>query len=198
MKLQLIAAVVAALGNPASADAQQIGVAVAKAKKKVQTYVVRRGDLYRSNKLQLSRKDIECLVRNTYFEAGVETLEGKIAVSQVVLKRLQEQYRGATSVCKVVYSRSQFSWTKDRANRTAKLSGPLWEASKDAVQQFVNGMRVKGVEDAFCYHATYIKKPKEFGDAPLLLQIGQHKFYDKPTADVAKTFSLFSFTFAAL
>jgi N-acetylmuramoyl-L-alanine amidase len=49
----------------------------------------------------LSDKDIECLARNIYFEAGSEPLEGKVAVGIVTLNRSQDP-RYPSTICGVV------------------------------------------------------------------------------------------------
>jgi len=46
--------------------------------------------------------EIYCLAQNIYFEAGNQPLAGKIAVSQVVLNRV-EHYAYPDTVCGVVY-----------------------------------------------------------------------------------------------
>ena len=52
----------------------------------------------------LSDKDIECMARNIFYEAGGESTEGKIAVAQVTLNRAQDP-RFGQSVCEVVKAR---------------------------------------------------------------------------------------------
>ena len=46
--------------------------------------------------------EIYCMAQNIYFEAGNQPLAGKIAVSQVVLNRV-EHYAYPDTVCGVVY-----------------------------------------------------------------------------------------------
>jgi spore germination cell wall hydrolase CwlJ-like protein len=49
----------------------------------------------------LTDKEIECLARNIYFEAGSEPLEGKVAVGLVTINRSQDP-RYPSSICGVV------------------------------------------------------------------------------------------------
>ena len=49
----------------------------------------------------LSDKDVECLARNIYFEAGSEPLEGKVAVGVVTINRSRDP-RYPSSICGVV------------------------------------------------------------------------------------------------
>jgi spore germination cell wall hydrolase CwlJ-like protein len=53
----------------------------------------------------LSDKDIECMARNIFYEAGSEPVEGKIAVGIVTLNRAQDG-RFGKSVCDVVKART--------------------------------------------------------------------------------------------
>lgn len=53
----------------------------------------------------LSDKDIECMARNIFYEAGGESTEGKIAVGVVTLNRAQDGRFGKT-VCDVVKART--------------------------------------------------------------------------------------------
>jgi spore germination cell wall hydrolase CwlJ-like protein len=53
----------------------------------------------------LSDRDIECMARNIFYEAGGESTEGKIAVGVVTLNRTQDGRFGRT-VCDVVKART--------------------------------------------------------------------------------------------
>jgi spore germination cell wall hydrolase CwlJ-like protein len=53
----------------------------------------------------LSDKDVECLARNIFYEAGSEPVEGKVAVAMVTLNRTQDE-RYPQSVCGVVKQRT--------------------------------------------------------------------------------------------
>ena len=124
----------------------------------------------------LSSKDLDCLAKNIYHEAGVEDRAGKVAVAQVTLNRLKEGGYGKT-VCDVVYAKSQFSWTLDKKKRHAKPEGLLWEQSRAVAMEFQSGVRVKGLEDSLHYHANYIRDPNWAKAKKVVKQIGQHIFY---------------------
>ena len=53
----------------------------------------------------LSDKDVECLARNIFYEAGSEPIEGKVAVGMVTLNRTQDE-RYPQSICGVVKQRT--------------------------------------------------------------------------------------------
>jgi len=56
----------------------------------------------------LSDKDVECLARNIFYEAGSEPIEGKVAVGMVTLNRTQDE-RYPQTVCGVVKQRTVLS-----------------------------------------------------------------------------------------
>ena len=56
----------------------------------------------------LSDKDVECLARNIFYEAGGEPIEGKAAVGIVTLNRTQDE-RYPQTVCGVVKQRTVLS-----------------------------------------------------------------------------------------
>lgn len=62
-------------------------------------------------------KQIDCMAKNLYFEAGKEPFEGKLAVAQVTMNRANHPSFPKT-VCEVVYqkvnSTYQFSWVGEK------------------------------------------------------------------------------------
>ena len=129
-------------------------------------------------KLQVSQKDMHCLTKNIYHEAGVEDRPGKIAVAQVTLNRLQTK-RWGNSICSVVYAKAQFSWTLEKKKRWSKPKGELWNQSVAVANEFVQGKRVKGIEKSKFYHTDYIRKPTWAKTMVQVKQIGQHIFYSE-------------------
>lgn len=138
---------------------------------------VAKATVFKTNeKVKLSPKEFECLAKNVYHEAGVEPTEGKIAVAQVTLNRVKDGKWG-NDVCKVVYAKSQFSWTLDKKKRVSKPAGELWQASVNAVKEFQKGIRVRGLGDSTFYHADYIRQPKWAKVYEMTAQVGKHIFY---------------------
>lgn len=134
--------------------------------------------------IKISDKNFHCLAKNIYYEAGVENWEGKIAVAQVTYTRRQLG-RWGTSMCDVIYAKSQFSWTKDKKKAWVTPSGDLWEASKQAAQDFIDGYRLKGL-DADHYHADYIRTPDWARRMQRKAKIGRHIFYAGITTEERK------------
>jgi len=125
--------------------------------------------------LKLSKADMRCLEHNIFYEAGIEEYAGKIAVAQVTLNRLKTKRWGST-ICKVVYSPHQFSWTKQRNRQKPK--GSLWEESKRAAAAFVDGLRLLNLHNSLYYHASWMnKKPRWANHKIQVHEIGQHVFY---------------------
>ena len=62
-------------------------------------------------------RELDCLTKNIYYEAGTEPFEGKVAVAQVTINRTQSG-KFPKDICAVVYERNlvynnlicQFSW----------------------------------------------------------------------------------------
>jgi len=52
-------------------------------------------------------KQLQCMARNIYWEAASEPFEGKVAVAQVTINRVQSG-KFADSVCGVVYQKTKF------------------------------------------------------------------------------------------
>lgn len=122
-----------------------------------------------------------CLALNIYFEARGEPLLGQIAVSHVVLNRV-DNARFPQQVCNVVRQggakrrhRCQFSWWCDgRSDRPRDA-----EAWNEA--QFVAGLiRIGATTDptsgALWYHAEYVK-PDWSTRLNRQSKIGRHIFY---------------------
>jgi len=158
-------------------ELENVSAAVSSVKKKVDQ--LEKVVLYRTNtKLIVSQKDMHCLAKNIYHEAGIEERPGKIAVAQVTLNRLQTK-RWGNSICAVVYAKAQFSWTLEKKKRWSQPKGELWNESVAVAQEFVLGKRVKGIEKSKFYHTDYINKPSWTKTMVQVKQIGQHIFYSE-------------------
>jgi spore germination cell wall hydrolase CwlJ-like protein len=136
--------------------------------------------------VSFSQRDLDCLARNIYYEAGIESPAGRLAVAQVTHNRLKSG-RWGRSVCSVVYAASQFSWTLDPKKRSARPYGPLWRASLQSARDYMAGQRVYGLDRSLHYHADYVS-PKWARDEHRIKQIGAHIFYDLSSpVNVAQT-----------
>lgn len=127
-------------------------------------------------------KQLDCLTRNIYWEAASEPFEGKVAVAQVTMNRV-ESGRFGDSVCGVIYQKNvfyekvicQFSWVCETTHKTKPIHQPLWKESELVAKKvLLENFRLPGLKDALFYHADYVnpgwKKPR-------IDQIGRHIFY---------------------
>ena len=123
-----------------------------------------------------SKSDLYWMTMNIYYEAGVEPENGKYAVAQVTLNRLRTRQWG-DSICSVVYSKAQFSWTLKK--KLHKPQGDAWLESRWVAHTVLaQNIRVAPLQDATYYHADYVN-PKWAKTVAKIQQVGTHIFYKK-------------------
>ena len=131
---------------------------------------------------EVRNKQLDCLARNIYHEAGYEPFEGKVAVAQVTLNRVASGIF-PSDVCKVVYQKNivyekvlcQFSWYCNQASLKRPLNSPAYYESMEVAKKvLLEGFRLPSVKEALYYHADYVN-PK-WGKQPIA-KIGRHIFY---------------------
>jgi len=66
-------------------------------------------------------KEVECLARNMYFEAGIDRTVGMLLVGQVTINRMRSK-RYPNTACGVVSQPYQFSWYNKGSKRKAPIS----------------------------------------------------------------------------
>ena len=127
-------------------------------------------------------RHLQCLAQNIYYEAGYEPFEGKVAVAQVTLNRM-ESGKFPDDVCGVVYQKNaiygnticQFSWyCSQPALRKPTNPVAFNESMAVAKKVLLEGFRLDGLKDAMYYHADYVS-PK-WGKEKIAT-IGRHIFY---------------------
>lgn len=126
-------------------------------------------------------REVQCLAQAIIYEAGLEPLEGRQAVAQVIMNRLRAPAYPKT-VCGVVYQGStrrtgcQFTFTCD-----GSLSRPVSEGRfADAVmlaQDAIDGRLPDRVGEATHYHAHYVN-PYWAPSLNRVGRIGAHIFYN--------------------
>jgi len=132
---------------------------------------------------EMRDRQIGCLAKNIYHEAGSEPFEGKIAVAQVTMNRVNNsQFPG--DVCKVIFQKNifyekvvcQFSWTCDREAAFRPTNRVNYNESVIAAQKvLMENYRLPGLTNALYYHADYINP--HWGKKPIA-HIGHHIFYN--------------------
>ena len=125
-----------------------------------------------------AEKDIEsvvCLAKNAYFEARNQSILSQIAVSQVVMNRVQHKDFPNT-VCGVVYEAQLSKWYKEKLNKEVPLKDrcqfswycdgkadiirdqDAYEIALAVAHQVLSGYDMYDVtQGALWYHATYVK-----------------------------------------
>lgn len=128
------------------------------------------------------QKQLQCMAKNIYWEAASESFEGKVAVAQVTINRMESGLFPST-ICGVVYQKNtiydkvvcQFSWFCEANNVTKAIQPKQYKESEEVAKMvMLEGMRLPGLKDALYYHADYVN-PK--WNKPRITQIGRHIFY---------------------
>ena len=129
-------------------------------------------------------RQLNCLTKNIYWEAGSEPFEGKVAVAQVTMNRV-DSGRFASDICGVVYQKNviyeklvcQFSWYCDGSSRVKPIHPARWRESEEVAKQVLfEGFRLPSLRSALYFHADYIN-PK--WGKPQVAKIGRHVFYSE-------------------
>ena len=119
-----------------------------------------------------SLADMRCMIDNLYHEARGEGVKGLQAVASVVMNRADRQQ---LNICKVVYSRKQFSWTI--AKRVKAVEGDIGDILNVA-QAATSHTLVDATGGATHYHTKQVK-PYWAKTLKKTETIGQHIFYKK-------------------
>ena len=150
-------------------------------------------------KIKYSSADANCLAKNIYFEAGVESTAGKLAVANVTINRkLNANY--PDTICGVVQegihyynaeleenvpvkNRCQFSWYCD-GRLDVPNEGRTWESAQTLAVRILESHHDKKLLDitdgATHYHASWMKKfPKWSYHKKVMASIDRHIFYRK-------------------
>lgn len=131
---------------------------------------------------QVREHQLGCLAKNIYHEAGNEPFEGKVAVAQVTMNRV-ENGRFGDGVCGVIFQKNiiyekvlcQFSWVCDRVVMARPVNKEVYNESMEVAKKvLLEGFRLPSITEAIYYHADYINpgwtKQK-------ITKIGHHIFY---------------------
>jgi spore germination cell wall hydrolase CwlJ-like protein len=128
-------------------------------------------------------KSLDCLAMNVYREAGHEPFEGKVAVAQVTLNRVNSN-KFPRDVCAVVYQKSrftervicQFSWYCDSKHRNRPVDDEAYEESyRVAKMVFLEDFRLESIRNALYSHADYVDPNWKL---KRIAKIGTHIFYE--------------------
>lgn len=127
-------------------------------------------------------RQLECLAKNIYYEAGSEPFEGKVAVAQVTLNRM-DSGQFPSDLCKVVYQKNvvyekvlcQFSWYCENPSAKAPKNNEAYKESEVVARQvLLEGFRLPVLHDALYFHAKHVKPNWSYQKVAV---IGGHVFY---------------------
>ena len=149
------------------------------------------------DKVKYTSADVLCLAKNIYFEAGVESTAGKLAVANVTINRtLRNNY--PNSICGVVHEgihrynantkeyvpvrdRCQFSWYCDGLLDEPR-KGRTWNSAQELAKRVLVNHYDKALIDitdgATHYHANWMETyPKWSKKKKIMASIDRHIFY---------------------
>ena len=121
-------------------------------------------------------RDLKCMAQNIFFEAGTESMLGKIAVGQVTVNRVKIGHWGET-VCEVVNFKNQFSWTNKDDLSIDKDSHNYKESVLAAKKVLHERKRLRILKSALFYHADYVR-PNWADKNQKVIKIEKHIFYN--------------------
>jgi spore germination cell wall hydrolase CwlJ-like protein len=131
---------------------------------------------------EVRNKQLECLAKNIYYEAGNQPFEGKAAVAQVTINRA-ESGKFPNDICQVVYQKNvvyekvlcQFSWYCETATMARPKNAAVFKESEIVARQvLLENFRLPSLQEALYFHATHIN-PK--WNREKVAVIGGHVFY---------------------
>lgn len=131
-------------------------------------------------------KQLVCLARNIYWESASEPFEGKVAVAQVTMNRM-ESGKFPDTVCGVVHQKTsfygkvvcQFSWLCENNHHTRAVNRQAYKESEEVAKMvMLEGFRLTSIKQALYYHADYVD-PK--WNKEKVIKIGRHIFYKDRT-----------------
>lgn len=122
---------------------------------------------------ETASREEECLAGAVYFEAKGEPLDGQLAVAQVVMNRARSG-RFPSSMCGVVFQRSQFSFVRGGGFPPIARSSRHWREAVAIARIASNEMWDSTVDNALYFHARRVSPGWRLSR---IATIGNHVFY---------------------
>ena len=123
---------------------------------------------------KLSKSQIECLIKNAYFESRNQGVKGMQAVTWVVLNRTKHPSYPSTP-CAVIYAPFQFEWTRNGKTPQIKEKAAYTQAER-VVDGVLSGKLKDNTNSSTHFHSTRIK-PIWASRLSYTTTIGSHCFY---------------------
>jgi spore germination cell wall hydrolase CwlJ-like protein len=131
---------------------------------------------------EVRERQLACLAKNIYYEAGNQPFEGKVAVAQVTINRTESGLY-PSDICKTIYQKNivyekvlcQFSWVCDRTIAIKAINKANFkEAEEVAKKVLLEGFRLPSLKEAMYFHGDYINPGWK---RERITKIGNHIFY---------------------
>ncbi|MDB5692722.1 MAG: cell wall hydrolase [Alphaproteobacteria bacterium] len=116
-----------------------------------------------------------CLAKAVYFEARGETLDGQLAVAQVVLNRASSGVYPPT-VCGVVTQHAQFSFVRGGHMPPPDTASDCWKKALAIADIAMKRLAATVAPNVLWYHASYVA-PAWGRQHVRVTRIGTHIFY---------------------
>ena len=131
-------------------------------------------------------QQVMCLAQNIYYEAGLESFQGKVAVAQVTINRA-ESGNFPKTICGVVHQRTeisgrmicQFSWTCNPVKKIMYVSDRWQDSLLVARATLQHNLKLDQLDDALYFHNTRVNP--QWG-LERVARIGGHIFYSDDPA----------------
>jgi spore germination cell wall hydrolase CwlJ-like protein len=132
--------------------------------------------------MEVRERQLSCLTKNIYHEAGGEPFEGKVAVAQVTLNRANNA-GFPDDICQVIYQKNQvyskvlcqFSWVCENVAHFKPVNRKEYDESQAVARKvLLEGFRLPGLTNAMYFHGDYINPGWK---RERVAHIGHHIFY---------------------
>ena len=117
----------------------------------------------------------KCLATAVYFESMGESLEGQLAVANVVINRARSG-RYPSSWCGVVKQKAQFSFVRGGRFPHVNTASDAWRKAEAIARIAALNLTSAVSSDVLWYHADYVA-PRWRNNLQRAEQIGAHIFY---------------------
>jgi spore germination cell wall hydrolase CwlJ-like protein len=135
-----------------------------------------------ANLKKIDLKQVACMAKNIFYEAGSEPISGQAAVANVVMNRVNHGF--AETPCKVIYQKTvinenvvcQFSWVCEEKGELNKASAKYKQAEMIAFQTMMGMYKDVVPKTTLFFHSIYIDPAWPYKQ---VAKIGNHIFYSK-------------------
>lgn len=139
------------------------------------TNIANENIIHKAVEIRIDQKQLLCLARNIYFEAGNQSESGMKAVANVVFNRMKDK-RWPDTPCQVIYQKykgtCQFSWVCSREQRIRYAE--QYRRAVKVAELAMLGQLSDNTGGSKFYHATYVNPGWRYKRAT---KIGDHIFY---------------------